>query len=305
MNAKARLVLVVLIGIWGTTFAAIRIGLEGIPPLAGIGLRFSIAGALLLGYAHWKRVRPLPADRRRVWGLAAANTLCTFAIPYTIVYWAEQVLPSGLTAILFATFPFFVALFAHFVLPAERIHLRTVAGMVLGFVGVLVINSEDLTALAGPGARAAATWMVAAPIAAAVANVAVKRWGGDIHPLRLTAGPMLATGVLVGGLALAFERQREIVFDLTSVGALLYLAVFGSAVAFSFYFWLLARVPATSLSLITYAIPVVAVGVGTGLLDEPFTVRIFAGAVLVILGVGLAVSRGRERLETEPGTARQ
>jgi drug/metabolite transporter (DMT)-like permease len=154
---------------------------------------------------------------------------------------------------------------------------------------VAVIFSEDLHALAGPRVAFAAAVLLGSPVASALGNVAVKRWGRGIHPLSLSAVPMGLAVLVLGPLGLVAEAGREITFDTPSVLALLYLAVIGSAVTFMLYYWLLQRLPATSLSLITYATPVVAVTVGTLLLDEPFTPRILLGAALVVAGVAVAV----------------
>ena len=285
--------LAALILIWGTTWAGITLGLEGIPPFTAVALRFAIAAPLLVAAARVVGC-PLGGGRRlkRLWLI---NTLFSFAIPYSVVYWAQQWVPSGLEATLFATYPLFVAILAHLWLPAERLRPAAVGGVVIGFLGVALIHSEDLAALAGDEVRLAAAVSLLSPAAAAVSTVQVKRWGSGLPALALTAPPMAFTALAVGGLALATERGRPLTLDAVSVGSLLYLAVFGSAVTFVLYFWLLARLPATRLSLITFGIPIVALTVGTLALDEPVTPRIVAGALLVLGGVGLAVRRaGRQ-----------
>jgi drug/metabolite transporter (DMT)-like permease len=288
-------VFVLLTLIWGTTWAAIRIGLRGLPPLTGLGIRFGLASLILLGVAWAMGLRlGRSAGERRLW---LVNALCTFFISYSLVYWSEQWVPSGLASVLFATMPLFVAIFAHFALPAERLTRRAVAGILVGFAGVAVIFSEDLTLLGGPQVAFASAVMLGAPFVSAVANVAVKRWGGEIHPISISAVPMAMAAAVIGALALALERGRPVTFDLPSVGSILYLAVFGSAVSFSLYFWLLRHVRATRLSLISYTIPVVAVAVGALAMDEPLTGRVLAGAALVIGGVGLA-------LRTHPAPAK-
>lgn len=278
--------LAAVILIWGTTWAVIRIGLEGVPPFTGVAIRFALAAVLLavvgrlMGVA-WQ-------GGRRVRWIWVVQTVCSFSVSYGIVYWAEQWVPSGLTAILFSTFPLFVAVLAHFALEKERLTPAGVVGVLVGFAGVAVIFSEDLTALGGRQVQIASVVMLLSPLAAAIANVVLKRWAADIHPVNLTVVPMAATGVLVGAIAAVVERGETIVFDATSVGAILYLAVFGSAISFTIYYWLLARLPATRLSLITYAIPVVAVLVGWLFLDEPVTAKTLAGAALVVGGVRLS-----------------
>lgn len=302
MNSPSRpliyAILALLTLIWGSTWAAIRIGLQGIPPVSGVALRFGIASLILLGLAWLAGVR-LGRSRweRRLWWV---NALLTFSGSYGIVYWAEQWVPSGLAAVLFATFPLFVAVLAHLVLPGERLTGKGAAGVLLGFLGVTVIFSEDLVKLGGQEVARAAVLFLLAPFISALGNVATKRWGQGIHPFSVAAVPMGITGLLMGAVAAAVERNREFVFDLSSVGALLYLALCGSALTFSLYFWLLARIPATQVSLVAYTSPVLAVLLGTLFLGEPYTLRMAAGSALVVAGVALAVAvQPRERIPVE------
>ena len=279
--------------IWGTTWAAIRVSLDGIPPLTGVALRFALAGALLLGMAVYWRV-PLGRQPRetRLWVI---NAVLSFSISYGVVYWCEQWLPSGLAAVLFATFPLFVTLLAHFTLPDERIQPLGALGTLVGFGGVAVIFSDDLAIHGDPKVAVAAGVMLLSPLTAAVANVAVKRWGERMHPLSLTAVPMLMAGGLMGLAAAAFERDAEFAFGVAPVTAVVYLALLGSAVTFTLYFWLLAHMRASRLALVAYTIPVVAVATGALFLDEPLTARTAAGAILVLLGVALASLRRRTK----------
>jgi drug/metabolite transporter (DMT)-like permease len=277
----------VLTLVWGTTWAAIRIGLTGMPPFTGVALRFLVAAALLflLSPAMGVRYGCSPVERR----LWLINGALSFCVSYGVVYWSEQWVPSGLASVLFATFPLFVAILAHFVLPAERLTARAVAGILTGFGGVAVIFSEDFALLGGPRVAVASLVMLVSPLVSAVATVAIKRWGRDIHPVSISAVPMAMSVVIMGGVALAVERGREVRFDAVSVLALLYLAIFGSALSFSLYYWLMRHISATRLSLIAYSTPVVAVAVGAVFLHEPVTPRTIAGSALVVAGVALAV----------------
>jgi len=278
-----------LTAIWGTTWAAIRIGLAGIPPVTGVALRFGIAAAVLLVLARVRGVRlGHRTHERRLWLVLAAFS---FGLPYIVVYWAEQWVPSGLASIFYGTFPLAVALLAHFTLDGDRLSIRGAFGALVGFAGVVVIFSEDLSALAGPGVRHAALVLLTAPLASAIAYVATKRWGKAIPPLSLTAVPMAMTAVVVGGLAAVVERGRPIVWSPAAVLALLYLAVVGSAVTFTLYYGLLAVLPATRLATIAFTAPVVAVLVGIFAFDEPMTIRIATGALLVLGGVATTVMR--------------
>jgi drug/metabolite transporter (DMT)-like permease len=271
--------------VWGTTWAVIRVGLAGIPPFTGVAIRFAIAGSLLLAIAPRLGVRF--GRSRREWLLWTANALLSFCISYSVVYWSEQYIPSGLTAVLFATNPLFVAAIAHVALPGERLAAPAAVGLLLGFAGVVVIFSDDLRLLGGERVREAALVMLVSPAVSALSTVAIKRWGQGVHPLSLAAVPMLLCAVVMTPVAALAERGVPIVLDARSLGALAYLAVFGSALTFTVYYWLLARVSATRASLISYLIPIVAVALGALVFGEPVRPRLLAGSVLVLAGVAV------------------
>jgi drug/metabolite transporter (DMT)-like permease len=286
-----------LVLIWGTTWAVIRIGLGSIPPLTGVAVRFGLAGLVLWAVAWGIGLR---GERLRVpYRLWLIHGLCSFGVSYSLVYWAEQWVPSGLAAVLFATFPLFVALLAHWALPGERLRPQAGVGLVLGFGGVALVFSEDLAALGGPQVPFAGAVMLLSPFASAVAQVAVKRWGAASHPVPLNAGAMVLASAVVGALAAWVERDRPVHFDAVGVGSVLYLALLGTAVTFTLYFWLLRHTTATGLSLMAYFIPLVALGVGAVLFDEPVTMRVVGGAALVIGGT--AVASGPRSRQPRPG----
>ncbi len=286
-------ILALLTLIWGTTWAAIRIGLAGVPPLTGAALRFALASLVLLGVAKALKVRlGATAVERRLW---LASGVLNFAVSYGLVYWSEQYLPSALASVIFASFPLFVAVLAHFFLPGERLTPAGAVGVVLGFAGIVILFSEDLTAIGGPQAAFAAAVLPIAPFAASIGQVLVKRWGGGVHPLSLAALPMGICALILGALALLLERGRPVVLDAASVGSILYLSLVGSALAFSLYFYLLNRRPASWVALVAYTSPAVAVLVGVVFLDEPFTLRLVAGTAAVLGGVLLSVRAHRSR----------
>jgi drug/metabolite transporter (DMT)-like permease len=285
--------------IWGTTWAAIRVALQGIPPLTGVAIRFALAGLVLLVVARLRGVRlGQTALERRLWWVNAATT---FAGSYSLVYWAEQWVPSGLAAVLFATFPIWVVLLGRVLLPAERVGAGRTAAVLVGFAGVAVIFSEDFAKLGGADVRRASAVLLAAPLISAFGSVCLRRWGRGISPLSLAAVPMLLTGAGLGGVAAIFERGQPLTAAPAPWLATLYLSLFGSALTFTLYFWLLARRSALFASLISYTVPVVAVAVGWLFLDEPVTARVLAGGALVLVGVALVVGGPGRR----PGAARR
>jgi drug/metabolite transporter (DMT)-like permease len=282
-----------LVIIWGTTWSVIQVGLRGIPPFGGVALRFFIAGFTLWLIA---RLRGIPLGRKKYEkALWCSNALFAFCISYGVVYWAEQWIPSGLAAVLFATYPLFIGVIAHFGLKNERIGMTEALGMIIGFAGVAVIFSTDVGAIGGRQVWIASIVMLLSPFAAAISTAGVKRWGAGIHPLSLTAMPMMMTGVAMGVIALVFETDRSYEWSREAIAALLYLAIFGSAVTFTFYYWLLALLPAKQMALVAYLIPVIAISIGiwTG---ETMTPRMWFGSAMVIGGVALVIHlQGRAR----------
>jgi drug/metabolite transporter (DMT)-like permease len=280
----------VLCFIWGSTWLAIKLGLEDLPPLLAAGVRFVIAATILAGLAMVRRV-PFPRSRDEHVLLLTVG-LSSFGLSYGIVYWAEQFIPSGLTAVLFATLPFFTLLLAHAALPAERMRIRRVVGVMIGFLGVLLVFRGDLT-VEHPRGPVAAAVLLLGPLASAAANVGVKRWGMDLHPYQLSILPMVYGALALLGTSLALEDVSAAAWTPVAIGSVIYLAIFGSAFAFVGYYTLLRQVPVTTLNLISYVFPIVAVVLGYVVLGESLDSLTLAGAALVLAGIAVATWRRR------------
>jgi drug/metabolite transporter (DMT)-like permease len=260
-----------------------------------VAARFGIASITLLALARILGVRL--GGGRRTWTVWIINALCTFCLSYSILYWAEQWVPSGLSAVLFATFPLIVALLAHFALPGERLTWVRSLGILVGFAGVAVIFSEDFDKVIGPRVAFASAVLLLCPLLSGLGSVAVKKWGGGMHPIATAAVPMGLTSLVLAPVAWWGEAGRGVHLAPAPVLAVLYLALVGSAVPFTLYFSLLKHLPATQLSLINYAVPVVAVTVGAVFLKEPITLHVLLGGALVILGVGVATRAKKPALD--------
>ncbi len=193
------------------------------PPFTSVALRFAIATTILLVIAKAMKVR-LGAEphEKMLW---LVNGALFFSVSYGVVYWSEQYVPSGLAAILFATFPILVTLFAHLFLPGEPLRFRFGLGAVAAFCGVVVIFSEDLAKIGGPKTKIAAAVLLVSPVVSALSSVSIKKWGAKIHPISLAAMPMAVATVVMTAMALIFERHRPIVWTPATIGALAYLAV--------------------------------------------------------------------------------
>lgn len=273
--------------IWGSTWLVIKVGLEVLPPFLGAALRFGVSSIVLFGLATMQGV-PFPRTRRTHLGLLGVG-LVGIGLSYGVVYWGEQYIPSGLTAVLFATHPLFVMGIAHVAIAAEPITARKALGAAISFVGVVLIFRSDLQFTHPLGVTAALVTLLS-PIAAATSNVAIKRWGHDIHPYNLTAFPMGYATILLGAASLATEDVAAVAWTWTGVLSVLYLALFGSVAAFVMLYTLLKQVPVSLLSLISYAFPVVAVALGFVILGETLEPQTVVGAAAIVAGIVTATT---------------
>jgi len=280
-----------LVFIWGSTWLVIKIGLADLPPFLLAGVRFALGAAILFVVAKVQGIVSIPRSARLHAALFALGA-GSFSVNYGVVYWSEQYLPSGLTAVLFATYPFFTLLVAHLIIPGERITARKMIGVALGFLGVALIFRTDLT-VAHPLGLTAAMVLLVSPVVAAFFTVAVKRWGSQIHPYTLTTLPMTYGALTLLTVSLMTEDIQSARWSATAVGSVVYLAIFGSVIGFVVYYTLLRKVAVTSLNLIAYLFPVVAVVLGYLVLDEVLEPLTFVGAGAIVIGIVIATYRRR------------
>ena len=271
-----------LVLIWSSTWVAIKIGLEDLPPLLGAGIRFGVAGVGLLAIARLMG-RPLRTDAR----LAAVLALLPFAAAYGLIYWGEQYVPSGLAAVLFGIMPLYSAVLASLLLAGEPLRGRLVAGIAVALAGLALAFGETLELGHSEYALAAAIACAAAPFASAIGNVAIKRDGGALDAVVLNGWAMLAGGALLLAVSAAAEAW-EVTWSARAVGSIAYLAAIGSAVPFVTLTILLRELPAVTVSYITLLLPFGALAFGAALYDETVTLPAVAGAALVAGGLAVA-----------------
>jgi drug/metabolite transporter (DMT)-like permease len=270
--------------IWGSTWLVIKVSLEVVPPFFGAALRFALAAAILFGLARLNGVRPLRSLR----GHAALLVVGVgTGVSYGAVYWGEQYITSGLSAVLFATHPLFVMILAHAIIATEPLTARKALGGVLGFAGVVLIFETDLQFTHPLGVTAALVTLLS-PLTAATSNVCIKRWAHHIHPYNLTALPMGYAAVLLAAVALATENVSAVSWTAGAVAAIVYLAIFGSVAAFVMLYTLLKHIPVSLLALVSYGFPVVAVLLGFAILGETLEPQALAGAAAIVAGVAVA-----------------
>ncbi len=298
---KARLVWLILCGIWGSTWLFIKLGLADLPPITFAGIRFVIACSILFSLIRIRRI-PLPRARAD-WFLLASSGILSFGLNYGLVFWGEQYITSGLAALLQATLPAFGLVFAHLHLPSERLTWTKIGGVVLGVFGVGVVFSNQLV-VSGRQALAGCVALVLSAMFAAYSNVLVKAFGKHLNPAVLSAGQMLFGLILLLSVGLPLEGNPfRFHWTPMAVIAMLYLAIVGSVIAFLLYYWLVLNMDVTKSMLIALVTPVVAVLLGMVVLDEEFGWRTLAGGAMIMLGIGFIVVRKTKKKEEVVTTA--
>ena len=288
--------------VWGSTYLAIAWAVEGVPPMLMIGARCLIAGGILYGWARWRgSSRPRAAD----WLAALAVGTLLFVTGQAMLAWAETRIASGPAAVLVATEPMFIALFAWRggwllgIPKGERPSRLVVLAMMAGLVGVAL--------MAAPGGMGAVD-----PWGAGAALVASASWSAGI--LRTRARPGVTSSgaagmqLLSGGVVLllmslvagGLGESESLVVTTRSALAFGYLVIFGSVITFGAYIWLLDRVGAARLSTHAYVNPVVAVALGVGLAGEPLTPTLLGASTLILVAVVLMVRRRAPAVQSLP-----
>jgi drug/metabolite transporter (DMT)-like permease len=272
--------------LWGTSFLAIRIAVEEVPPLFAAGTRFFVAGVLLYAFM---RFRGQPGPTRNQWRSLAIMGLLMFVAEYGPLFWAEKYVPSGIASVLEATLPLITMILETFVLRRQRFHWRILAAILLGFGGVgalLLPNGEQhfglipcLAILAG-----ATAWSLGAVLTRSFDLP-------DSNPLTSGAAMLLGGGMLLVLSASFGELHPFPHVSMRALGALLYLIVCGSLLGFTAFVWLLARMPATRVASHAYVNPVVAVALGYFVAGEIVTTRTLIGTALVLASVVLILRK--------------
>ncbi|MCW9065981.1 MAG: DMT family transporter, partial [Ignavibacteriaceae bacterium] len=246
------------------------------------GLRFSLASIMIFVLMKIKSI-PLQTDKVSI-RLYLLMGFFSFVIPFGLVYWAEQFVPSGMAAVLFAVYPFLVVIFSFIRLPSESIGFYKIFGTILGFVGIVIIFSDsfegDLTNyLIGMFA------VVLSGIMQAWIAVSIKKFGNHLHSLSMNFIPMVIAGISMIVIAFFAEDLSTIRMDENAVLSILYLAFFGSVITFTTFYWLIKRINLVILSLIAFITPIVALILGFFFYNEVLSARHFIGAAMVLTGV--------------------
>lgn len=275
--------------IWSTVWLFIKLGLRDLPPVSFAGIRLVVAVAALVPVIIVQRIR-LPHKARDLLLIAVTGWLL-LGLNYGLVFWGAQYISSGLTAVLQAVTPAFGLVFAGYFLPHERITFLKLSALGAGIGGVAVIFSNQLQ-VAGWLALLGCAAVVTGALCVALAYVLIKAYGSHLHPTVLTAGqmmcalvPLLILGLVKEGSPLTFHWTWR------AVVSLLYLALAGSVAAFWLNYWLLKRMDATRVLLMSIVEPLLAVLLGALVLGESLTLRTLLGGVCIIFSIWLILLR--------------
>lgn len=270
--------------VWGTTYLAIRVALETVPVLLLAGIRWAVAG-VILSLVLVSLGRRLPGPRN--WGPLVLLAVLMNVLGNGLVVWAELYVASGLTAVVIATVPFWSVVIEACLPNGERFSSRAMAGLVIGFVGIVVLVWPELTVGGSPG-RAFVAGVIAIQIACvawALGTSYTKRHKVGDDAFASSAAQMTFSGVMLLGLATMQGEWSALHFSMRSFLALAYLTIMGSLVAYTAYVYAVKRLPLSTVSLYAYINPILAVLLGSLLLDEPFSLRIVVAAALVLGGM--------------------
>jgi drug/metabolite transporter (DMT)-like permease len=278
--------------VWSSTWLAIKVGLQDLPPVSFAGLRFLIATVVLVAVSIG-RVRLLPKTREEWWVLAFTGVLM-FAVNYALLFWGQLHVSSGLAAVLQAMIVIFGMAFAHVMLPSEPLRWQRIAGALLSIGGVALICSR-LLEYGGMMAFWGGLAITVGGAGAAFSNVLLKQRALQLAPAMIAAWQMVFGTVPLVGMGLAIDgNPLQFRWTAMAVFCLLYLALVGSALTFLLLYWLLPRMEINHLQTISLITPPGAVAFGWLLGGETFSLWSLVGGALVLAGVWLIFMPGHK-----------
>jgi len=282
---KVVLAFAIIYFVWGSTFLAIRIGVREVPPFLLAGMRFVAAGVILYG---WMRAKGTPPPTAREWISATFVAIPIFVLDYGGVFWAERRVPSGITAVMMATIPVFMALSEIVILKTRRLTLRLGSALLVGMCGVAVLVSRSVSLGDAPIDMAGAGALIVAAIGWTVGSFMTRKLALPSSKAMSSGAQMLAGGILLTLISVGLGEFRGFhARDVSSQTwfALAYLVGAGSILAYTAYIWLIHHESPTKVGTYAYVNPVVAVILGYFLGGEAIGPRTILGTGLVLVSV--------------------
>lgn len=277
--------------VWGTTYLAMAIAIQTLPPFTSGAARFLIAGALMYAWLRWRQPSPLAGIN--LIGAALCGLLLT-GIGNGLVIWSQQGIPSGIVALVITAMPVIVLVLDWAFFSKRSPTMQGLAGTAIAIAGVatIIVHTRSLSGDAHPVHLLA---LIVAIFGWSIGTLMQKRYATIQNVLSFTCAQMLFGGVFQFALSLATKEWTS--FDasqvtLASILAVVYLVVFGTLIALNCYLWLLTRVPAQKVTTYALVNPVVALILGAIVLDERITPIAIVAALLVLVGVALVLFQG-------------
>ncbi len=289
-NFRAYIAWLSICTIWGTTYLAIRVGVKDLPPILFAGLRWIIAGPILYLFLRWRGYE-LPKKSDLIHLAIVAITL--LGIGNGLVAFGEKFVPSGLTALLITTVPFWIVGIETFLPHGKKINIKVAGGLVLGLAGVALILGDDLKGLLNSNYLIGVISLMIAVVGWSAGSVYSKYKKVTVHPLMGAAVEMIIAGVVLTIIASVLGEFSQLKFTSESLTAFIYLIIFGSLIGYSSYIYSIAHLPVSFVSTYAYINPVIALFLGWLILGEEISFRILIATAIILAGVML-VKRGNE-----------
>lgn len=270
--------------LWGGAFFFAAIAVKQIPPLTLVFCRVSLAALTLFIFLKFKRQK-LPKDLN-IWAAFFIMGLLNNIIPFSLLFWAQTLISSGLASIINATTPIFAILVAHFALADEKLTSHKIIGVVLGFVGVAILMGTDVIS-----SENIAIWGIVACLGAAlsygIASVYARRFKAmNISPSTGAFGQLVGSSLIMLPIIMFFDKPWLLPLpSMNVISAIIILAIASTALAYLIYFHLLATVGAVNASSVTLLVPVSAIILGTLFLSELLKTQHYIGMLLILAGL--------------------
>ena len=270
---------------WGSSYVFIKIGVNSFGTFTLVGLRLAVGAALLWAVIGLAR-QTLPRSAR-VYGHLIVMSVLNIALPFMLITWAERDVDSSLAAILTSIVPLFVVVLAPIFIPDEPMRVNGIVGLVVGFIGVIVLTSRGLR---GGSNLVGDLALVGASLSYAAGAVYTRRNIRGLPPMIPAAFQVTFAMLITGTMALLLEHPWTVRPDLAGLVAIAWLGILGSGLAYLAFFRLLSRWGATRTAAVAYLLPVVGIVLGAVMLGEPIDARTISGTLLIIGGVALVNS---------------
>lgn len=267
--------------LWGTTYLAIRIALESVPPMLMTGLRWTLAGVLMVSFLKLRGER-LP--RVQAWPQLLLLGILFMGFGNGGVVWAEQYIPSGLAAVLVAAIPFYMVGVERFMPDGEPLSRRQIVGLIVGFAGIVLLVWPEIKPGAGRSFLLGVGATQLACLGWAIGSSYSRRRHASENVFAASGLQMLLGGAFIIVVGTAVGEWPALSFTPRTLTAVVYLLIFGSIAGFSAYAYALKHLPVATVSLYAYINPIIAVILGTVFLGEPLSPRLAVAGAIVLAG---------------------